>query len=476
MRRLEELLRATSGADASTRQKDTPSVPEPPPDEDACPLCGGAGFVRPNVPLGHPDFGRAVPCQCVEQEGEEGRLARLQRYSNLGPLTRLTFDNLITRGRSSRPSDQERFSRCVEDARAFTERPEGWLILCGTSGCGKTHIAAALANRCLERGWPALFMVVPDLLDHLRAAYQPSSEVGYDRLFEQVRNAPLLILDDLGTQSATPWAQEKLFQLINHRFNARLPTVVTTNVPLSQMDERLCTRLTDPSLARVYQLEERKSLEHQDLNLLDAPRVREMTFESFGVEDLSLSPRDQRLRENAYRAALEFAQDPQRWLILIGEADIVKTHLAAAIANHRRAQGESPLLVMVAELLDLLRYTQDPGSPVSYHDIFQQVRETPLLILDDLEIGTGSDWTRERLLRLLKSRYLERLATVITTPHPLNKLRSDSGWERLASLLADDAAFCSVVPVGEPAAQAEPTVDLRRARRGTRVRKPSTRM
>jgi DNA replication protein DnaC len=52
-----------------------------------------------------------------------------------------------------------------------------------------------------------LFVVVPDLLDHLRAAYNPDSEVGYDRLFEQVRNAPVLVLDDLGTQSATAWAQ-----------------------------------------------------------------------------------------------------------------------------------------------------------------------------------------------------------------------------------------------------------------------------
>jgi DNA replication protein DnaC len=461
------------GANASARKKDAPSAPEPPPEEeDACPLCGGAGFVRRNVPLGHPGFGQAVPCRCVEQEGEEERLARLQRYSNLGPLTRLTFDNLTSRGRSSRSSDQERFLRCMEDARAFTDEPEGWLVLCGPSGCGKTHIAAALANRCLERGRPALFTVVPDLLDHLRAAYQPSSEVGYDRLFEQVRNAPILVLDDLGTQSATAWAQEKLFQLINHRFNARLPTVVTTNVPLSQMDERLRMRLSDPELARVYQLEERRPLEHQELNLLDTPRIREMTFESFAVQDLSLSPRDQRLRENAYQQALEFAHDPQNWLVLMGESDVVKTHLAAAIANLRRADGQSILFVQVPDLLDFLRDTQDPNSPISYRDLFQQVRDTALLILEDLEIGTGSEWTRQRLFQLLKFRYMSRLPTVITTPHTLNKLRLDAGWARLASLLGDDPAFCSVVLVGEPAAQAESPADLRRARRGPRVRKP----
>ena len=171
---------------------------------DVCPLCEGAGFVRRNVPLDHPDFGKAFPCDCVIREREEERLARLQRYSHLGPLTRLTFGNLISRGRSSNPRDQERFQRCVEDAQAFAEAPAGWLVLSGPSGCGKTHVAAAITNRCLELGTPALFVIVPDLLDDLRAAYHPDSAVGYDETFELVRNAPVLILDDLGGQSCTP--------------------------------------------------------------------------------------------------------------------------------------------------------------------------------------------------------------------------------------------------------------------------------
>ena len=88
-------------------------------------------------------------------------------------------------------------------------------------------------------------MVVPDLLDHLRSAYQPGSDVGYDDLFEMLRTAPVLVLDDLGVQSSTPWAQEKLFQLINHRYNAQLPTVFTTNLDPTEFDARLQSRLTD---------------------------------------------------------------------------------------------------------------------------------------------------------------------------------------------------------------------------------------
>ena len=103
-------------------------------------------------------------------------------------------------------------------------------MLSGTYGCGKTHLAAAIANHQLTAGRPTpMFVVVPDLLDHLRATFSPTSATTLDRLFEQVKSAPLLVLDDLGTESATPWAREKLFQLLNYRYAARLPTVITTS-------------------------------------------------------------------------------------------------------------------------------------------------------------------------------------------------------------------------------------------------------
>ncbi len=58
-----------------------------------------------------------------------------------------------------------------------------------------------------------VLVVVPDLLDYLRAAYSATSTTGLDERLEQIRETPLLILDDLGAHNATPWAQEKLFQI-----------------------------------------------------------------------------------------------------------------------------------------------------------------------------------------------------------------------------------------------------------------------
>jgi len=420
--------------------------------------------VRKKLPLGHPDFGKAFPCRCAVHEQEGERLARLQRYSNLGPLTRLTFANLSSRGRSSNPRDQERFRRCAEDARAFAEAPAGWLVLCGPSGCGKTHLAAAITNRCLELGTAALFVIVPDLLDRLRAAYHPDSDMGYDQTFDQVRNAPVLILDDLGAHSSTAWAQEKLFQMINHRFNARLPTVITTNLPLPKLDDRLYTRLSDPSLSRVYDLESASGARagHRKLDILDQPRFRDMTFQSFDTQGLHpLAGEQRRKLADAHRFALDFAQKPENWLMLTGPHGSGKTHLAAAIANYRRQQGDSPYFMKVTDLLRFLREGKETEDRRSFLREVEEVRETPVLILDDLDFRRGNPFWEE-FSQILSHRYDRRLPTVVTTSQTLANLSLDELGERLASLFRDPTV-CSEVDVPGPIQPGEGTA----ARKGS---------
>ena len=122
---------------------------------------------------------------------------------------------------------QQLFNAAFESSMNFAEALEGWFILAGPSGSGKTALAAAIANRVIERGMAVLFMVIPDLLDYLRHSYGNSTEESYDYIHQQVRDAPLLVLDGLGLQAATVWAQEKLFQVLNHRYNVGIPTVLT---------------------------------------------------------------------------------------------------------------------------------------------------------------------------------------------------------------------------------------------------------
>ena len=125
-------------------------------------------------------------------------------------------------------------------------------MLIGSNGCGKTHLAAAIANHLSDQGYPVLFVFVPYLLDHLRATYSPQSAVRYDKRFEEISEAPFLVLDGLGTESATPWAREKLYQIFNHRYVARLPTVITTTWRVEEIDPMLRTRILDSTRCVVF--------------------------------------------------------------------------------------------------------------------------------------------------------------------------------------------------------------------------------
>jgi DNA replication protein DnaC len=154
----------------------------------------------------------------------------VQGMSELSSLTLhadQTFDSFNLREHELDREKAENLKRAVAVARDFAAQPQDWIVFTGTYGCGKTHLAAAIANEVIQSGEAALFVVVPDLLDHLRATFNPNSLTPYDKRFDEIRKASLLVLDDLGTESATPWAEEKLYQLFNYRYNARLPTVIT---------------------------------------------------------------------------------------------------------------------------------------------------------------------------------------------------------------------------------------------------------
>jgi DNA replication protein DnaC len=318
----------------------------------------------------------------------------------------------------------------------FAKNPSGWLVLTGPSGSGKTHLAAAIANGCIERGIGAFFMVVPDLLDHLRSTYAPQNPVSYDQLFQQVRDAPVLILDDLGAESSTPWAEEKLFQLLNHRFNARLPTVFTLRVSLDRLDEGLRARMQVKELCRIIDLGMNRATGLEDIGGLTNEMLTRMTFQSFDTKgSIRAEPEERATLRAALQAAQSFARSPQGWLLLQGGTGSGKTHLAVAICGEVLKRGQSVFYVKVPDLLDHLRAAFGPESKLSSDRLFQLVKESPLLILDDLGTEMSTEWAEKKLEQLIVYRHDAALPTVITTHFLIEQL--EKSRPRVASRLKD---------------------------------------
>jgi DNA replication protein DnaC len=389
-----------------------PAEPEP---EPTCPICKDFGFVRHDVPIGHADFGRAIPCSCRQGEVRD----RLKRRSHLGALADRTFENFLPSGRAPLSEQaRRRLAQSLEECRRYAEDPPFWLLLSGPPGCGKTHLAAAIANRQMELDVEVFFSVVPDLLDHLRATFGPGSDVTYDELFETIKSSPMLILDDLGTQSSTQWAQEKLFQILNHRYTTNLPTVITTNEPILKLDERLRARLEDRRVWRVDVISEHSVI---DSLINEWPSgLRECRFENFYYgENASLN--------SAHEAAWSFAELPKGWLVVVGVVGCGKTHIAAAIKNERDDHGNQTLFMTTPDLLDYLRATYAPDSNVTYDRGFDAIRNAEVLILDDYGAHSSTPWAEEKLFQLLNHRFNARLPTVITTNQPLDRSGAAGG-------------------------------------------------
>ena len=387
-----------------------------------CDICGGAGYVRVSRPVGDPEFGRVQPCECRRAEQEALTAARLQRLSNLGPLS------------DARLSEEESGNEPAASACDFADGPDdepGWLLLTGAAGSGRTRLAAEMANRRIADGRSSLYFVAADLLDRLRTAMNAPSggDFSYVLLFEHVRDAQFLILDDLDCISPTDWAREKLFQLLNHRRNSGHRTVlVTETAELSPIGLQSFLTL---DVAKLELGRAASGRRFREFGGMTEEVLSQYSFDNFREQGLG-GRGDAENLPLAKRTVMAWAEHPMGWLTLFGGTGVGKTHLAAAAANDRLVVGDSVCFAVVPELLDALRASYRDDGEASFEATFAGLKDVDVLILDDLGAHQATEWANEKLYQLCASRYLRRAPTLITT----NVLPEDLD-PRLASRLLD---------------------------------------
>src|SRR5512136_518036 len=151
-----------------------------------CPYCHGLGYVRRDVAPGSPDFGKLEICTCRQGKVMRHVRDRLYSLSHLDELEGMTFDSFQPRGQFGLGERQaQSLETAYNTARQYAASLKGWLLLQGGYGCGKTHLAAAIANFAVGLGVPTLFLTVPDLLDQLRTSFD-AEEISFEERFNDI--------------------------------------------------------------------------------------------------------------------------------------------------------------------------------------------------------------------------------------------------------------------------------------------------
>ena len=221
-------------------------------EREFCPICGKEKLWRKFTVLGK-ETHVCPQCKCESEANEQDRQrltnfnknkefeSRIERATIPPKLKKASFDNY-----SVTQQNEKAFNAFKKYADEFTRKTEIGLCVYGTAGNGKSHLSAALANNLLNKGYSVKFQNVPDLFTRIKATFDNSSNETEYHIINELTNVDLLILDDAGAEKPTDWVQEKLYQIINNRYNNLKPIIISTNTEkMVQLNEILGFRAYD---------------------------------------------------------------------------------------------------------------------------------------------------------------------------------------------------------------------------------------
>jgi DNA replication protein DnaC len=215
--------------------------------EPDCAYCGNKRFVVD-------ERGNLKPCEHCHT-AQEWKMNSVRAFSSRGgTASKQTFLNFKT---TFNGVENPILQLCRDEAEAFANDPHGrWLVIWGERGSGKSHLCAAADNHLMHMSVPSLFITMPDLLSSLREAIELQSNTeqeSYTSRLNVFKTTPVLILDDLGAETSSPWSDGVLFEILDYRYRNRLATMIVTNVNPDDFDYRIGSRMQDTEFCTVIE-------------------------------------------------------------------------------------------------------------------------------------------------------------------------------------------------------------------------------
>lgn len=224
-------------------------------DDYVCECKESVKLVRMEIALG-PDKGKMFEgvqgCKC-----EELRLAKevymdyqrrmftglFDKHSLINPnLQKVSFEDYEPTNDSTKKAKEI----CVSYAVGFSINHPKNILMVGSYGLGKSHLAVSIAKHLMLKQFTCIFISVPKLLTKIRSTYNKKSEHTEDQLLKQLEQVDLLVLDDIGSEQSKSkddgesWAVSKLFEIIDSRVGKH--TIYTTNLSGKELQDRIGPR------------------------------------------------------------------------------------------------------------------------------------------------------------------------------------------------------------------------------------------
>ena len=228
-------------------------------------------------------------CECQSKKYEEKKELE-QRAERLRQLEKLKVASLlgeryknVTFGKTDMDNDD--FAKVADRARKYCaaagkvlEQGVG-IYLYGAKGTGKTHLTACIANELMSNYYSVLYTNFSEISKSIRATYGSRSETE-QAFIDKLATIDFLFIDDFGTESVSRdgddlWLQEKIFEVVNKRYNANKPIIFTSNYSLAEMVKN--RGLADKTVDRISEMCEIIKLDGKSYRL-KAKEQREKLF------------------------------------------------------------------------------------------------------------------------------------------------------------------------------------------------------